>query len=71
MRKTALILTAGVIAAVLTGCTKRCACVSYDSTVRYFTPEEVEARSTSCTDMIYLDHIRYFSLCKWTYKDEN
>ena len=53
---------------IATGCTKRCACVRYDGDVDYLSQDNLDARGTSCSEAIYLDHLRYYSLCEWEYK---
>ena len=65
----ARILPVFVLVAVLSvSCNKRCHCYGYDGGHYYFTPEEVEAQETSCSNMIYFDGTnRLYSICEWDY----
>lgn len=57
-----------LIAVLSVSCNKRCHCYGYDGAHHYFTPEEVDARESSCSDMIYFDgYNRLYSICEWDY----
>jgi len=69
MKKRLFILLSMALLLGFVGCTKRCRCAKYDGTATYYSKQEVNERGVGCSDMIYLDHIRYYSLCEWTYKN--
>ena len=63
-----LLLFASVAISVLAAsCHKTCHCYGYDGTHHYFTPEEVEAQEQPCSEMIYFDYNRLYSICEWDY----
>lgn len=66
MKKKALIIAAS-ICLLSAACHKTCHCYGYDGSHHYFTPEEVDANNTPCSEMIYFDEIRLYSICEWDY----
>lgn len=70
MKKKLILLSVITMASLATtGCTKRCRCISYNTSVDYFTPEEVSALGKTCSEMRYLDglSVQRYSVCEWVY----
>ena len=49
----------------LASCKKQCHCYGYDGSHTYFTREEVKAKKGSCSEMIYWNDMRLYSICEW------
>ncbi len=72
MKQKLLFATLLLIAVLtLTGCNKRCRCIKYNTTVDYYTPEEVSAEGKTCAEMRYLSGLatQRYSVCEWVYNE--
>ena len=67
IKKKRFLFLAAAACLMLSACNKTCHCYGYDFSHHYFTPEEVDARGTSCANMIYFDNNRLYSICEWDY----
>lgn len=72
MKKKILLISVLLLAVLtLTSCTKRCRCMKNDTTLEYFTPEEVSAQGKTCAEMRYMDGLTTlrYSYCEWVYNE--
>lgn len=67
VRQTLLPLLACGACLLLHGCHKECHCYGYDNTHTFYSEEEVDAKGSTCSEMIYFANVRRFSLCEWDY----
>jgi len=68
-KKLLLVCVIALAAVVMSGCTKRCRCVKYDTSSEYYTQEELSALGKTCTEMRYMEGLstQRYSICEWVY----
>ena len=68
-KKSLQLLLAVLVILSVSGCTKRCRCIKYNTNVDYYTPEEVSSQNKTCSEMRYMNglSVQRYSLCEWVY----
>ncbi len=60
-----------LVVLAMTSCNKRCRCIKYNTTVDYYTQEEISAEGKTCAEMRYMSGLatQRYSVCEWVYNE--
>ena len=60
-----LLLVGALMCMVLCGCHKRCVCTAPNGLEHEYTADEVDDAGGSCSNMVMLGNVRYYTVCVW------